>query len=82
MIVFISLCSLSVSSFSAIVFRDGINQILVGISSSPIAVLVQLMGKPLIPVVGSKVENRFLIIFSLSFWCRFYLSFILFLVLV
>ena len=81
-IVFISLCSLSVSSFSAIVFRDGINQILVGISSSPIAVLVQLMGKPLIPVVGSKVENRFLIIFSLSFWCRFYLSFILFLVLV
>lgn len=81
-IVFISLCSLSVSSFSVMVFRDGISHILVGISSSPIAVLVQLMGRLMIPVVGSKVENRFLIIFSLFCWCGFYLSFILFLVLV
>jgi hypothetical protein len=45
-------------------FRDGINQILVGISKSPIAVLVQFSGILLIFVVGSKIENRFLIIFS------------------
>lgn len=37
---------------------------LVGISSSPINVLVQFSGILLISVVGSKIENRFLIIFS------------------
>jgi len=46
-------------------FRDGISQILVGISSSPIIVLVQFSGKLLISVAGSKIENRFLIIFNL-----------------
>ena len=46
-------------------FRDGTNQILVGISSSPTIVLVQFRGSLLISVVGSKIENRFLIIFSL-----------------
>jgi hypothetical protein len=45
-------------------FRDGINQILVGINSSQIAVLVQFNGIFLISVVGSKIENRFLITFS------------------
>lgn len=44
--------------------RDGINQILVGISKSPIVVLVQFSGRLLISVVGSKIENRFLITFS------------------
>jgi hypothetical protein len=48
-------------------FRDGINQILVGISNSPIIVLVQFNGRPLISVVGSKIENRFLIIFNLFY---------------
>ena len=65
-IVFISLCSLSISSFSVMVFREGINQILVGINNNPMAVLVQLMGRLMISVVGSKVENRFLI-FILSY---------------
>jgi hypothetical protein len=42
--------------------RDGINQILVGICTSPVTVLVQFNGGLLIAVVGSKIENRFLII--------------------
>lgn len=48
--------------------RDGINQILVGISIKPMIVLVQFSGKLLISVVGSKIENRFLIIFNLFCW--------------
>jgi len=48
-------------------FRDGINQILVGINNSPIAVLVQFNGRLLISVVGSKIENRFLITFNLFY---------------
>jgi hypothetical protein len=39
-IVFISWCSLFINKLTIILFRDGINQILVGISRSPIAVLV------------------------------------------
>jgi hypothetical protein len=42
---FISWCTLFISNLTIILFRDGINQILVGISSSPIAVLVQFNGK-------------------------------------
>jgi hypothetical protein len=68
-IVFISWCSLFISKLIIILFREGINQILVGISSSPMAVLVQFNGRLLISVVGSKIENRFLIIFSLFYWC-------------
>jgi hypothetical protein len=45
-------------------FREGINQILVGINSSPISVLDQFNGMFLNSVVGSKIENRFLITFS------------------
>jgi len=45
-------------------FRDGINQILVGISRSPMVVLVQFSGRLLISVVGSKIENRFVVTFS------------------
>lgn len=62
-IVFISWCSLFISRLIIILFRDGINHILVGISSNPIAVLVQFSGNLLISVVGSKIENRFLITF-------------------
>jgi len=64
-IVFISWCSLFINSLTIILFREGINQILVGINSSPIAVLVQFSGRLLISVVGSKIENRFLITFRL-----------------
>jgi hypothetical protein len=66
-IVFISRCSLFISKLTIILFRDGINQILVGISSSPIAVLVQFDGRLLISVVGSKIGNKFLITFSLFY---------------
>ena len=37
----------------------------VGISSSPITVLVLFNGRLLISVVGSKIENKFLTTFSL-----------------
>jgi hypothetical protein len=66
-IVFISWCSLFISNLIIILFRDGINQTLVGISKRPIAVLVQFNDKLLISVVGSKIENKFLI--TLSFFC-------------
>ena len=57
-IVFIS-SSLFINKLTIIIFRGGINQILVGTRSSPIAVLVQFNGKLLISVVGSKTENKF-----------------------
>jgi hypothetical protein len=63
-IVFISWCSLFISKVTIILFRDGINQILVGISTKPIAVLVQFSSNLLISVVGSKIENKFLITFN------------------
>jgi len=63
-IVFISWWSLFIKILIIILFRDGISQMLVGISNSPIAVLVQLRGNLLISVVGSKIENRFLITFN------------------
>jgi len=65
-IVFISWCSLFISTLTIILFCDGINQILVRISSSPTAVLVQFNGSLLISVVGSKIENKVLISFSLE----------------
>ena len=58
---------LFINKLNIMLFRDGINQILVGISSSPVVVLVQFNGKWLISVVGSKTENGFLIIFSLFY---------------
>lgn len=64
-IVFISWCSLFINSVTIMLFREGTNQILVGISRSPIAVLVQFRDMLLISVVGSKIENKFLITFSL-----------------
>ena len=67
-IVFISWWSLFINNFTIMLFREGINQILVGISNNPIAVLVQFNGRLLISVVGSKIENKFLINFSLFCW--------------
>ena len=62
-----SWCSLFINSLTIILFREGINQILDGISKSPIAVLVQFNDRLLISVVGSKIENKFLIIFNLFY---------------
>jgi hypothetical protein len=56
--------SRAISILTVILLRDGIDQILVGISSSPMAVLVQFSGRLLISVVGSKIENKFLITFN------------------
>jgi hypothetical protein len=64
-IVFISWCSLFISNLIIMLFRDGINQILVGINIRPMAVLVEFNGRLLISVVGSKIQNKFLITFSL-----------------
>jgi hypothetical protein len=44
-IVFISWCSLFISKVTVILFREGTNQILVGISSRPIKVLVLFNGR-------------------------------------
>jgi hypothetical protein len=64
-IVYISCCSLFICKLTVILFRDGISLILVWISSSAIAVLVQFNERLLISVVGSKIKNNFLINFSL-----------------
>jgi hypothetical protein len=68
-IVFISWCSLFISKLTIMSFRDGTNQILVGISRIPMVVLVQFNGKLIISVVGSKIENKFLATFSLFCEC-------------
>jgi hypothetical protein len=52
-IVFISWCSLFISNVTIILFREGTNQILVGISSRQIKVLIQFNARLLIFVVGS-----------------------------
>jgi len=67
MTVFISWCILFISNLIIILFREGIRQILDGISRSPVAVLVQFSRRLLISVVGSKIENKFLITFSLFY---------------
>lgn len=80
-IVFISWCSFFIRILNIMLLRDGINQILVGISISPTIVLVQFNGRLLISVVGSKIENRFLIIFNLFCWrVRFFFFFLVCLV--
>jgi hypothetical protein len=59
-IVFISLFNLFNNRFNIILFRDGINLILVGINSNRMYVFVHFKGGLLMSVVGSKIENRFL----------------------
>jgi len=73
--VFISWYSLFISNLAIILFREGINQILVGISVSPTVVLVQFNGRLLFSVVGSKIENKFL---SLSVCCIYVNGFLYF----
>ena len=65
MFVFTSWCSLFIKIFIARLLRDGISHILLGIGIDPMIVLVRFDGRLLISVVGSKIENRFLNIFSL-----------------
>ena len=64
-IIFISLSNLFISRRTIILFLDWINQFLVMINSNPMALLIQFKGRLLISVVGSKIENRFLITFNL-----------------
>jgi hypothetical protein len=63
-IVFISLCSLFNSRFVAMLFRDGMSHILVEMMRIPMIVLVQFIGILMFSVVGSKIENRLVIIFN------------------
>jgi len=51
-IVFISWCSLFINKLTIILFRDGINQILAGISSSPIALACTLRSR-----LKSRIQN-------------------------
>lgn len=67
-----SLCSFVNSVFHRVEYRDGINHILVGISSSPRKVLTQFKDKLKFLVDGSNTENRFLIIFNLIVWLGFF----------
>jgi hypothetical protein len=62
-----SLWSFSNNLFHAIVWREGINHILIGINMIPKNVLVQLIDIFMILVDGSNTENKFAIIFSLIF---------------
>ena len=64
-IVFISLCSLFITRFTIMLFHDAISQIFVGISSSPIAVLVQFRARLLISVVRSKGKSSSLLLLLL-----------------
>lgn len=57
-IVFISCCCLFIIKFIIILlFFYGISQNPVGISSNPMAVLVQFIGRLLLSVDGTNVEN-------------------------
>jgi len=71
-IVFISLCSSFINRVTVMLFCDGISQILVGISSSPIAVLVQFRGRFLISVVGSKMKSSTSLLLLLFVCCCCY----------
>jgi hypothetical protein len=62
-----SLWSFNNNLFHAIVWREGINHILMGINIIPSNVLVQLIDIFITLVDGSNTENRFAIIFSLIF---------------
>ena len=68
--VFISLGgggSLFIIKLTITQFHDEVNHFLVGTNSRPVAGLVQFTGKFFISVVGSKIENKFVIIFSFCF---------------
>jgi hypothetical protein len=56
-IVFISCCNFFIIKIIIILFRNGINQISVWISSNPMAVLVWFVGRLLISIDGTKNEN-------------------------
>lgn len=53
--------------YHIILYRDGINQNIGGIINNPIIVLIQFNEKFRILEVGSKTENKLVIIFNLLF---------------
>jgi hypothetical protein len=61
-----SLCKVRVSLIHNIFIREGINQYMGGIIKSPKKILIQFIDKPKF-VEGSKVENKFAIIFKLEY---------------
>jgi hypothetical protein len=60
-----SLCNFVSRRIHNIVYREGVNHILIGINITPRNVLVQLIDRLVGLVDGSNTENKFLIIFSL-----------------
>jgi hypothetical protein len=73
--IFISWCSLFINKFTIILFRDGINQILVRIISSPTAVLVQFnLLKPTGYVMHQQFNIQQLYVLPTLYLCVLYLS--------
>lgn len=62
-----SLCRIMVNLIQNILIRDGISQYIGGTSKNPMKILIQFIDKPRL-VEGSKVENRFAIIFRILFF--------------
>lgn len=67
-----SLCRVKFSLFQIMLIRDGVSQNNDGINNNPRNVLVQFNDKLKMLVDGSNVENRFVIIFKLSFLFRLF----------
>lgn len=61
-----SLCKVKKIFCQKIIFREGINQKVKGNKKIPKIVLNQLKDKDIIFVEGSKIENKFIIIFIKS----------------
>jgi hypothetical protein len=64
---FISLCKFLLIRFQIKFRGEGINQNIFGINNNPRKVLTQFIEIFIIDVVGSKTENKFVIIFSFYF---------------
>lgn len=62
-----SLCKVIIILYHNILYRDGINQYIGGIINNPIIDLIQFNEKLKILDVGSKTENKLVIIFNLLF---------------
>jgi hypothetical protein len=64
-IVFISWCSLFINKFTFILFRDGINQILVGIGRSPIVALVQFSSRYMVYGIWYMVYGTWYMVYGI-----------------
>lgn len=67
-----SLCKVLIIIFQITIYREGINQKAIGIMITALKVLIQLIDKFRIFVEGSKVEKRFVIIFNLNIFGRYF----------